>query len=84
MWQHERRTRIDWAKKIKELLDTPKHGSWFNIAEIELCAMTKQCLGRRIPTLMNLCTELREWELACNKSKKVLIGSSQPMMQESS
>jgi transposase len=30
---------------------TPKHGSWLNVAEIELSAMTKQCLGRRIPNL---------------------------------
>ncbi len=29
----------------------PKHGSWLNIAEIELSALTRQCLNRRIPTI---------------------------------
>jgi hypothetical protein len=111
---HERRTRIEWAEEIKELLEihypdalkvrlvmdnlnthsiaslyeafepetarrlamrleihhTPKHGSWLNIAEIELSAMTKQCLGRRIPALMDLCAELREWESVRNKKQK--------------
>jgi hypothetical protein len=41
---------------------TPKHESWLNIAEIELSALTRQCLDRRIPTLMLLRSELFEWE----------------------
>ena len=36
-----------------ELVYTPKHGSWLNIAEIELSALTRQCLCRRIPDLEN-------------------------------
>ena len=32
-----------------EIHNTPKHGSWLNIAEIELSAFTTQCLNRRIP-----------------------------------
>jgi hypothetical protein len=34
-----------------EIHHTPKHGSWLNIAEIELSCLTKQCLGRRIADL---------------------------------
>lgn len=34
-----------------EIHYTPKHGSWLNIAEIELSALTRQCLNRRIPTI---------------------------------
>jgi hypothetical protein len=111
---HERRTRIDWANEVRELLEvhypnalkirlvmdnlnthtiaslyeafdpetarrlakrleihyTPKHGSWLNIAEIELGAMTSQCLSRRIPSLMELSLELREWEASRNKEQK--------------
>ena len=32
-----------------EILYTPKHGSWLNMAEIELGVLTRQCLDRRIP-----------------------------------
>ncbi len=34
-----------------EIHYTPKHGSWLNIAEIELCALSRQCLSRRIPDI---------------------------------
>jgi hypothetical protein len=109
-WRHvtvsERRTRIDWAHRIQELLEvyypdtpyirlvmdnlnthsvaslyeafppetarrlakrleihyTPKHGSWLNIAEIELSVMARQCLGRRIPSIEQLGQELSVWE----------------------
>lgn len=45
-----------------EIHHTPKHGSWLNIAEIELSALGRQCLGtRRIPTLEILQHELRPW-----------------------
>ena len=117
-WRHvkvsERRTRIDWANQIKELLEvhypdtpliklvmdnlnthsiaslyqafpaekarelakrleihyTPKHGSWLNIAEIELSSMTRQCLGRRIPTIEQLQQELSAWETNRNGHQK--------------
>lgn len=115
-WRHvhasERRTKVDWALHIEELLDThypeaekirlvmdnlnthtigslyetfepakalrlakrleihytPKHGSWLNIAEIELNVMTKQCLSRRIPTLSLLNRELSAWQALRNHS----------------
>lgn len=102
----DRRTKVDWAMQIKELLDvhystaekvtlvmdnlnthtgaslyeafephearrlldkldihyTPKHGSWLNIAEIELSVLTRQCLNRRIPDKAALIREVTAWE----------------------
>lgn len=117
-WRHvaacERRTRIDWANQVRDLLEiyypntpkirlvmdnlnthslsslyeafppevarslakrleihyTPKHGSWLNIAEIELSAMSKQCLDRRIATITSLRSELSAWETDRNKNQK--------------
>ena len=107
---HEHRTALDWAEKIKYLVDvmypnvekiilvmdnlnthtpaslykrypdsearriikrleihyTPKHGSWLNIAEIELNVMTRQCLSRRIDNISNLLNELPAWEVERN------------------
>lgn len=110
----ERRTSIDWAQEVKELLDvrypeadivqlvndnlnthkvgslyeafepeearrlarrleihyTPKHGSWLNIAEIELSALTGQCLDRRIPDMDTLRKETKAWETKRNELQK--------------
>jgi hypothetical protein len=41
---------------------TPKHGSWLNMAEIELAALAKQCLGRRIDSLTQLTRQVAAWE----------------------
>ncbi len=109
-----RRTRIDWAAQVKQLLTidhpdadtvvlvmdnlnthtigslyeaftpdeafalaqrleihhTPKHGSWLNIAEIELSALTRQCLDRRIDDLDLLNTELTAWQQATNTAQR--------------
>ncbi len=109
-WRHvmvsERRTRIDFAHCIKELVDvhypkarkivlvmdnlnthtpaslyeafspteakrlserleihyTPKHGSWLNMAEIELSVLCEQCLDRRLPDQATLAREVESWE----------------------
>jgi hypothetical protein len=53
-----------------EIHHTPKHGSWLNIAEIELSALTKQCLARRIDSLDKLNTELAAWQKAKNTAEK--------------
>jgi hypothetical protein len=45
-----------------ELHYTPKHGSWLNMAEIELSAVTRQCLDRRIPNKDTLIREVKAWE----------------------
>jgi hypothetical protein len=101
----ERRTRIDWAHFIKEMLEdryadaeqvvlvmdnlnthdtaslysafppqearrlaerleihyTPKHGSWLNIAEIELSVLKRQCLAGRIPCIEEMRSEVDAW-----------------------
>ena len=49
---------------------TPKHGSWLNIAEIELSCMTKQCLSRRISDLDTLNQELHAWQEATNTDER--------------
>lgn len=53
------------ARRILKRLEihyTPKHGSWLNIAEIELNVMTRQCLSRRIDSIERLRKELSAWE----------------------
>jgi len=117
-WRHvdvrERRTALDWAHEIRELLDvhyphapfvrlvcdnlnthkiaslyeafepaqarvlakrleihyTPKHGSWLNIAEVELSALSGQCLRRRIPDMDTLRHETQAWEQKRNAQQK--------------
>jgi len=108
----ERRTRKDWARQIKQMLDerypgavkvrlvmdnlnthniaslyetfepqearrlaerleihhTPKHGSWLNMAEIELSALSRQCLARRIAEQETLVAEIKAWEDERNAS----------------
>ena len=108
----ERRTKPDWARAIRDLLDgryadakvvvlvmdnlnthsigslyeafspaealrlarrleihhTPKHGSWLNIAENELSALTRQCLSRRIGTIETMASEVEAWDQARNRA----------------
>ena len=54
-----------------EIHYTPKYGSWLDIAEIELSALTIQCLmGERIPTIENLNEILSSWSLKRNSSQR--------------
>jgi hypothetical protein len=53
-----------------EIHHTPKHGSWLNIAEIELSALTMQCLDRRIPDMETLTKETQQWEQRRNAAQK--------------
>jgi hypothetical protein len=49
------------ARRLVELLDihyTPKHGSWLNMAEIELSVLKGQCLNRRIPDMSTMQTHV--------------------------
>lgn len=119
-WRHvkvtDRRTKIDWAKAMRELADnhfqdaekitvvmdnlnthtpssfyeafepeeakrvldkfkfhyTPKHGSWLNMAEIELSVLNKQCLDRRIPNQEKLKQETQAWETKRNGLNKTI------------
>src|SRR5207253_8515201 len=53
-----------------EIHHTPKHGSWLNIAEIELAALTRQCLDRRIEDLDVLNHELTAWQDTVNADQR--------------
>ena len=60
------------AWSLAERLDihfTPKHGSWLNVAECELSALTRQCLSRRIPTMTALRKAVTAWMNARNDSQ---------------
>lgn len=45
-----------------EFIYTPKHGSWLNMAEIELNVLSGQCLNRRIPDIEIIRKEVNAWE----------------------
>ncbi len=49
-----------------ELHYTPKHGSWLDMAEIELSILGRQCLSRRIDNIRELCREAKAWEAERN------------------
>jgi len=53
-----------------EIHHTPKHGSWLNMAEIELNVFTRQCLDRRIPNVNELKREAKTWYRRRNKKQK--------------
>jgi hypothetical protein len=58
------------ARRIAERLEihhTPKHGSWLNVAEIELSALARQCLDRRIDSADELRAEVTAWETDRNE-----------------
>jgi len=66
------------AEKAKSIWDrfefvyTPKHGSWLNMAEIELNVLMGQCLSRRIPEMDTIKTEVKAWQEARNnKNAKI-------------
>jgi hypothetical protein len=57
------------ARRLAERFEwhyTPKHGSWLNVAELELSVAARQCLDRRIPDLATLRREVAAWEAARN------------------
>ncbi|MCH9276582.1 transposase, partial [Bifidobacterium amazonense] len=53
-----------------EIHHTPKHGSWLNIAEIELSCLSRQCLNRRIGDLDTLNRELAAWTQTTNHTQR--------------
>jgi hypothetical protein len=57
------------ARRIADRLEwhyTPTHGSWLDMAEIELSILTRQCLDRRIPDAATLAAEVAAWVAARN------------------
>ena len=60
------------ARRIVKKLEfhyTPKHGSWLNMAEIELSVLSRGCLSRRIPDQETLKQEIRSWQTRRNEQR---------------
>jgi len=55
-----------------EMVYTPKKASWLNMAEIELSALSKQCLDRRIAKMRTLATEVGSWAKRRNQLKATI------------
>jgi len=63
------------ARRLAERLEihyTPKHGSWLNVAEVELSVFTEQCLDRRIPDMATLQQEAKAWYRKRNANQKTV------------
>ena len=59
------------AKRLADKLEihfTPKHGSWLNMAEIELSILARQCLNRRLPDRLTMDHEVAAWVATRNTS----------------
>jgi transposase len=57
------------ARRLTQRLEfhyTPLHGSWLNMAELELASLARQCLGRRLPDTDTLETEVQAWQAPRN------------------
>ena len=75
------------ARRLLDRLEihyTPKHGSWLDIAEIELSVFTKQCLNRRIPDLETLRREAAAWAERRNAEQVGVDWQSPPTKRASS
>jgi len=62
----------DEARRLCERFEihyTPKHGSWLNMAELEIGVMSRQCLGRRIATMDKMAGEVQAWVTQRNNQK---------------
>jgi hypothetical protein len=76
--------RLDGAQEAQRLLRrldfhyTPKHGSWLNIAEIELSVPRRQCWDQRIGDRATLSREVAAWEAARNAGGLPSTGASRP------
>ena len=63
------------ARRIVKKLEfhyTPKHGSWLNMAEIELSVLQRQCLNRRLPDEATLTREVAAWEKHRNEKQATI------------
>jgi hypothetical protein len=63
------------ARRIRRKLEfhyTPKHGSWLNMAEIELSVLQRQCLGRRLPEVATLTQEVHAYERDRNTQRATI------------
>ena len=74
------------ARRLARRLEihyTPKHGSWLNVAEIELSALNSQCLNRRIPEIDVMRKEVAAWNSTQTTAPRPLTGASPPKMPAS-
>ena len=65
----------DEARRIAEKIEfhyTPKHGSWLNMAEIELSVLSRQCLSRRIADQATLKHEIQMWQDPRNQQRATI------------
>jgi DDE superfamily endonuclease len=63
------------AKRIRDRLEfvyTPKHGSWLNMAEIELNVLMGQCLNRRIDNIQKMQKEVMAWQIHRNNKEATI------------
>jgi DDE superfamily endonuclease len=63
------------ARRLAERLEihyTPKHGSWLDMAETELSVLSRQCLDRRIDSLVSLSRAVRAWEKTRNEAASTI------------
>ena len=63
------------ARRLAEKLEihhTPKHGSWLNMAEIEIGVLSRQCLSEYIPTKELMMTEVAAWENRRNNAEATI------------
>jgi len=67
----EPETALRLARRF-EIHYTPKHGSWLNMAELEISAMSRQCLARRIPTIEKMASEVQAWVTQRNNHKSTV------------
>jgi len=59
-------------RKRFEFVFTPKHGSWLNMAEIELQVLSRQCLNRHLSTKEKVIREVKAWEQRRNSIKATI------------
>jgi hypothetical protein len=60
------------ANRLKGLIEwhyTPKHGSWLNMAEIEIGVLQRQCLGRRIESKEAMAIQTQAWAMCRNRNQ---------------
>lgn len=65
----------DAANKLLRRVEfhyTPKHASWLNMAEIEISALSRQCLDRRIPDPRSLANEVNAWQHRRNTERRTI------------
>jgi hypothetical protein len=55
-----------------EFHPTPMHGSWLNMAEIELAVLARQCVNRRIPDATTTALEVAAWEARRNRHRAII------------